>query len=93
MTTTKRIQTFANCCLEELLVFGGLKSLVLNGSGNAHVRCRWNRIYDRDAGDGLVTLSASRSTALHYKPKPGIQRRKEKEDDRETRIAAILKQT
>ena len=46
----------------------GLESSVINGYGNAHVRCRWYRRSDKDAGDRLVTLSASQSTALHDKP-------------------------
>ena len=34
---------------------------------------------DKDAADGLVTLSASQLTTLHDKPQPGIQRGKGKE--------------
>ena len=70
-----------------------LKSSAMNGCGKAHVRCRRNRRFDRDAGDGLVTLSASQSTGLHDKPEPGIHRGKGNVDDRETRGATIWKQS
>ena len=41
---------------EESLMSGGLKPSVMNGCGNLHFRCRWNRKSFRDAGDGLVTI-------------------------------------
>ena len=54
---------------EEALVSDALKSLVMNGCGNARIRCWWwNWRSDGDAADGLVILSTSHSTALSSKP-------------------------
>ena len=55
-------------CQEVSLVSGGMKSSLMNGCGNAHVRFRWNRRSDRDPGDGMAILSANQSTLLHDKP-------------------------
>ena len=72
---------------------GGRKPPVMNGYGNLHVRCQWNGRSGTDAGDGLVTISASQSIALHDMPQPRTQRGKGKEVDSEIRAAAIWKQT
>ena len=48
---------------EESLVSGGLKPSVISGCCKVRVRCRSNRRSDRKAGDGLVILFASQSTA------------------------------
>ena len=57
-----------NSCLNPWCLKPELKPPVINGWNNLHVRCRLNRRSDRDAGDGLVTLSASQLTVLHDKP-------------------------
>ena len=50
-----------------------------------------NRRSDKDAGDGLVALYASQSTALHYTSYSlDPSGREGKEDNREIRSAAIL---
>ena len=59
------------------------------GCGNVRVKCQWSRRSDRNAGDGLVTLSASiMRQALNCNPEG-----KGKEDDLETLGIAIWKQT
>ena len=64
--------------------FSCLKPSVMNGCGNIHVRCRWNRRFDRDAGDGLVSLTASQSTALHDKPYLELRRERKRGRQRNT---------
>ena len=64
----KKIQTFVNNTLIRILGILWPEIIVMNGFANAHVKCRWNKRSDRDAGDKLVTLSAKQSPALHDKP-------------------------
>ena len=54
-----------------------IKFVVRNG--NEPVTCQWSRKFDGEAGDGLVTPSASQVTVLHDKPWPGTHRGKDKE--------------
>ena len=57
------------------MVSGGLKSSLMNGSLSEHVGCRSKGDPTVDGG-GLVTLSASQSTALHDNLYPAIPRGK-----------------
>ena len=70
-------------------MYGDLKPSVANSCGNAHVKCQWRRKSDRDAGDGLVTHSASQVIAFYTSLNLEPTGRNEKENDRETHGYAI----
>ena len=65
---TQRLDTLSSISSRPFGDLGKVTGSVMNGYGNAHARCRWNTRSDRDAGDGLVIISANQSIALHDKP-------------------------
>ena len=92
MTTTKRVQTFANSCLRRIV---GVWCPEIISNERLWQRSRQNMRSDRDDGDEMDWQRSPQASRQHYTTSLDLKSRgeKEKNDNRQTHGAAIWKQT